>query len=246
MTAENDQQHDDHHVEPVRRLGSRTREHRCDAETAVEPAATDPRGQPTGFDSLGLRDELDRRARPAGLRGADPDPAGGHPRDDRAATTCSARPPPAPARPPRSRCPILQRLLARRATAPGRRRWCSSRPASWRCRSPRRCTATDVSWAPGCCRSTAASRSGRQLQVLAARRRRRRRDTRPGDRPPQAWHRCRWARCGSSCSTRPTRCSTWASPRTSRRSSRPRPTTVRRCCSRRRCRRASPSSPSAT
>ena len=103
----------------------------------------------------------------------------------------------------------------------------------------RRSTGTAATWAPGCCRSTAAQPIGRQLQALErgvdvvvatpgrALDHIGRGTLRPG------------AACAPSCSTRPTRCSTWASPRTSRRSSPRRPRTGRRCCSRRRCRRAS-------
>ena len=54
--------------------------------------------------------------------------------------------------------PLLQRL-GDRPLAARRSRSCSCRPASWPCRSPRRCTATAAASARACCRSTAASRS---------------------------------------------------------------------------------------
>ena len=80
----------------------------------------------------------------------------------------------------------------------------------------------------------------------ARRRARRRRHSGPGDRPHQPRHAAPRRGAAWSCSTKPTRCSTWASPRTSSRSSSRRPPTARRCSSRRRCRRASTPSPSAT
>ena len=56
--------------------------------------------------------------------------------------------------------PILQRMAARADAGhatPWRWSWCP--PASWPSRCPRRSTATAGTWAPGCCRSTAGSRS---------------------------------------------------------------------------------------
>ena len=118
-----------------------------------------PDPEPTTFADLGLRPELLRCARRAGLRGADADPARGDPAAARPDATCSARRPPARARPRRSRCRCCSGCAEDGRGE--RRRWrsCSCRPASWRCRWRRRSTATAASWAPACCRSTAGSRS---------------------------------------------------------------------------------------
>ena len=184
------------------------------------------------------------RAGRARLRGADADPARGDPAAAPGPRPASGRPRRAPARRRRSRCRVLQRIAARRRAV--RRRWCSSRPASWRSRWPRR-----------------SHRYGRELgaRVLAdlrrpadrpadprarSGRRRRRRDARPRHRPPHPQDARARRAAGSSCSTRPTRCWTWASPRTSRRSWRRCPPSGRPCCSRPRCRRGSTAWSSAT
>ena len=116
--------------------------------------------------------------------------------------------------------PMLQRL--RRGRSAGRdagRAGARAHPRAGHAGRPRRCTATAAGSAPGCCRSTAASRSAascaaleRGVDVVVAT---------PGralDHIGRGTLRLDDART-SSCSTRPTRCSTWASPRTSRRSS---------------------------
>ena len=134
--------------------------------------------------------------------------------------TCSARPRPAPARPPRSRCRCCSGSSRRAGAArPTARRWSWCRRASWRCRWPRRCTATAARSAARVRADLRRRADGRQ-QVRALKRgvdvvvatpgraldHMRRGTLRLDDAS-------RW-----SCSTRPTRCSTWASPRTSRRS----------------------------
>ena len=81
------------------------------------------------------------------------------------AATCSARRPPAPARRRRSRCRSCSGSPSV-SEARTRWRWCSCRPGSWPCRSRRRSTATAVSSAYGCCRSTAASRSAGSCEAL--------------------------------------------------------------------------------
>ena len=66
MTAENDQEHDDHHAEagadePSPDAGGTPTEDAAVEDAAVEDAAVEQvavEEQPTGFDSLGLRDEL--------------------------------------------------------------------------------------------------------------------------------------------------------------------------------------------
>ena len=81
--------------------------------------------------------------------------------------------------------PLLQRLgPARRPSR--RRRWCSCRPASWRCRSPRRSHALRPrARRPRAARSTAAQPIGRPDPRAEARRRCRRRHAGPGARPPR-------------------------------------------------------------
>ena len=84
--------------------------------------------------------------------------------------------------------PLLQRSAGAPAAAATRWRWCWCRPASWRCRSPRRSTATARTSARGCCRSTAGSRSGGSCAALEPRRRRRGRHPGPGARPHRPGH----------------------------------------------------------
>ena len=198
------------------------------------------RARRVGLRGTGPAPRAARRARRARLRGADADPARGHPAAARRAATCSARRPPAPARPPPSRCRCSQRLV--RGERPAR--------AVALVLVPTRELAMQVAeaihrYGRGLGARVAAdlrrpAASAASCGALRARRRRRRRHARPRARPHPPRHAAARRRRPSSCSTRPTRCSTWASPRTSRRSSTTTPErAARRCCSRPRCRRAS-------
>ena len=73
-------------------------------EESTDIAPEPPEEPTTGFADLGLRAELLAALAAPRLRGADADPARGHPASCSPAATCSARPPPAPARPRRSPC----------------------------------------------------------------------------------------------------------------------------------------------
>ena len=143
--------------------------------------------------------------------------------------------------------PMLQRLAIgagrRRGSAVGARR--SSRRASWRCRSPRRSTATASELGARVLPVYGGQPIGQQLRGL-----RRGVDVVVATPGRAVDHLTRGSlastRSRSSSSTRPTRCSTWASPRISRRSSRRRRRSARRRSSRPRSRRRSPGSRSAT
>ena len=140
-----------------------------------------------GFAELGLRPELLASLAGSATRSRRRSSARRSRRCSRVAT-CSARRPPAPARPRRSRCPILQRLDGSATKPVPAARWSSCPPASWPCRCPRRSTATGASSAPGSCRSTAASRSAASSQALDGGVARRRRHARPGARPHRPRH----------------------------------------------------------
>ena len=90
---------------------------------------------PLLFADLGLSDAVHAGGRHRRLRNALADPGRHHSRCCWKAATCWARPRPAPARPPPSRCRSCPASIS---TRPSRRRWCWRRRANWRSRSPRR------------------------------------------------------------------------------------------------------------
>ena len=140
--------------------------------TDVESRRRDPRPRDRATDRR-LRRARARSAAPAHdrgprLRGADARSSARRSRRCWRAATCWPRRRPGPARPPPSRCPTLQRIPIGRPATAARPRSSWSPPASSRCRSPRRSSNTAARWAPGSCRSTAASRSASSCAACAA------------------------------------------------------------------------------
>ncbi len=139
--------------------------------------------------------------------------------------------------------PLLQRTRRPGACShPGRRFSSWSPLASWRCRWPRRSTATGARSEPTSCRSTAGRRSISRSAAFDA--------AHTSSSPPRAERsttcagaRWPWRSSRRWCSTRPTRCSTWASRTKSTSSSRRRRRSARPRCSPPRCLPASPRSP---
>ena len=163
---------------------------------------------------LALPTRAAARRRRARIPRADRHPGGRDPAACWTAGTSPASRRPAPARPPRSACPLLAAIDPAAAGGAGAR----AHPHPRAGRPGRR---GHHLASPGTCRRRhrGADLRRRQLPAAASRapRRRagRRRHPRPDHRPPRARH-ARAGRAASSwCWTRPTRCCGWASPRTS-------------------------------
>ena len=203
---------------------------RCDYAWSVSESPTSPVSTSWGW--------TPRSRRSCGTSATRP-PRRSRPRPSRRcsrASTSSGSPRPAPARPLRSRC-----RSSRASTCPRRRRRC------W-CSRPRASSRSQVSEAFG--RYAAHLKGlhvlpvyggqGYGVQLSALRRGVHVVVGTPGrvmDHLEKGT--LDLSDCGSSYSTRPTRCSTWASPRTSRRSWPGRPRTSSWRCSARRSRRRS-------